>query len=367
MVATIGAVGDIMVPSGIVSDVKRSADNYDFSRLFAPVSDLFHSVDFMCANLEAPLAGAQAKYSVQAASGEIPRFNSPDSILDALRDAGVDLLTTANNHMLDKELDGLLRTTQTIRDAGFYQTGSYLDAEDRKSVCVVDINGIRVGFIAETRLMNERTKHISADALPIHVGMLVDGTELSKDVPDDIARCREAGAEFIILFPHWDYENDNPPDKQTQRYAQLLLEAGVDAIVGSHPHNIKRTEYMTVSRDGGDYTGLVAYSLGNFTANQDTPRSTGLFLKLTLTKDLVTGEVTLTDAAYLPTLVMRRDIDAQRFAVFPAYAERDFVPGDPSNAEWKRIGNARAFAIGIVGEPDGVRVMEAPEGAAAGE
>lgn len=357
---TIGAVGDIMVPSGIVADAKASADEYDFSRLFASVAELFQSVDLMCANMEAPIAGAAAGYSVLAAEGEIPRFNAPDSVLDVLRDAGMDLLTTANNHILDKELSGLLRTTEAIRAAGFYQTGTYLDALDRAEPCVIDVNGIRVGFIAATRLINRRTEHISSTDLPIHVCMLVDGNDIAKSIYDDIARCREAGAEFIILFPHWDYEDDKPAYAITKQYARQLLEAGVDAIIGSHPHNIKRIEYVTVARDGGEYTGLVAYSLGNFTANQDSHRSTGLFLRLTLEKDPYTGAVTLCDATYLPTLVMRRSAgDKPQFAVFPAYADRDAMPAlSPAltDSEWKRIAAARTFALSVV-KTDPVPVM----------
>ena len=357
---TIGAVGDIMIPSGIVSDVKMSSDVYDFSRLFAPVAELFQSVDLMCANMEAPLAGAAARYSAMAASGEMPRFNAPDSVLDALRDAGMDLLTTANNHILDKELSGLKRTTEVIRAAGFYQTGTYLDEQDRTEPCVIDVNGIRVGFIAATRLINRRAEHISTTDLPIHVCMLVDGNEIAKSIYDDIARCKEAGAEFIILFPHWDYEDDKPAYTITKQYARELLEAGVDAIIGSHPHNIKRIEYVTVTRDGGEYTGLVAYSLGNFTANQDAQRSTGLFLKLTLEKDPYTGAVTLCDATYLPTLVMRRTAgDKPQFAVFPAYADRDAMPDvSPAltDSEWKRISTARSFAVSVV-KTDQVPVM----------
>ena len=77
---TIGAVGDIMIPSGIVADTRTADGTYDFHTLFAPFGDLFGSVDLMCANLEAPLAGKKARYSTKndPKPGSF-RFNAPEA------------------------------------------------------------------------------------------------------------------------------------------------------------------------------------------------------------------------------------------------------------------------------------------------
>ena len=131
-IITIGAVGDIMIPSAIIEDVKTEDGLYDFSTLFLPMRDLFESVDLMCANLEVPLAGEKGRYSGKKDERTgLFSFNAPDSILDALKEYGVDLLTTANNHAFDRGIDGLRRTVEVVRAAGFYQTGTYLDEEDK--------------------------------------------------------------------------------------------------------------------------------------------------------------------------------------------------------------------------------------------
>ena len=204
---TIGAVGDIMIPRGIVADARTADGTYDFHTLFAPVKDLFGSVDLMCGNLEAPLAGAEARYSTRddPRPGQF-RFNAPDSVLDALKEYGVDVLTTGNNHCLDKGEAGLYRTIETIRAAGFYQTGTYLNAEDREIPCIVDVNGVRVGFVAATRPMNAGPENLGLDAAHFWtiVGRLAQNGEPTESVLRDIARVRENGAEFVILFAHWD-------------------------------------------------------------------------------------------------------------------------------------------------------------------
>lgn len=366
---TIGAVGDIMIPSGIVGDTRSADGTHDFHTLFAPFRELFGSVDLMCANLEAPLAGKEAGYSTKndPKPGSV-RFNAPDSVLDPLKEYGVDLLSTGNNHCLDKGEDAIYRTIETIRAAGFYQTGTFLNEADRQVPCIADVNGIRVGFVAAMRTMNvdPSTVDFRKERAETVIDRLTLGEgEPTEGVLEDIRRVREGGAEFVILFAHWDYETDDPePQEDTKKLAKRLLEAGVDCIVGSHPHCVKNAEYVTVERADGSYTGLVLYSLGNFTANNRFKLRVGLFAQLTLEKNFETGRVTLCDAAVLPTLTIRREIKpGPRFAVMPAYAEPERITGlkEPlSKAEIRDLAKARAFALQQLGSLEGLRLLDEP-------
>ena len=359
---TVGAVGDIMAPSQIVEDAKVSGGTYDFSALFEAFSELFQSVDLMCGNLESPLAGKEAGYSAKTDDGALV-FNAPDTLLDALKASGMDVLTTANNHCLDKDAAGLFRTIETIRSAGFYQTGTYLSAEDREQPLIVEINGIRIGIVAATRKPNaSKTKrHITDEETKTVVGLLIDGERITDAAKRDIARAKEAGAEFVIFFAHWDYESDNPTAEVTKGLARQLFEAGADCIIGSHPHRIKGAQYMTVQRADGPYTGLVLYSLGNFVANNRFELMVGLFATLTLEKDFATGRVTLVDAGVLPTLSMRRAGSKQRFTVIPAYADPSRITGlrtALTDAEIQSIAKARDHAWKRLGTCEGLRILD---------
>lgn len=363
---TIGAVGDIMIPSQIVEDAKLSGGEYAFDMLFAPVAELFQSVDLMCGNLETPLAGKEEGFSQRKDSKTNAfLFNAPDSVLDALKASGMDMLTTANNHCLDMGGKGMYRTIEAIRAAGFYQTGTYLNAEDREEPCVVEISGVRVGFVASTKKVNvnHAKRDIGEDEKQVAIGYLIDGDKPSEAVLRDIARVREAGAEFVILFAHWDFESDNPTADSTKKLAKALLAAGADCIIGSHPHRIKGAEYVTVQREDGPYTGLVLYSLGNFTANNRFELMVGLFARITLHKDFGTGRVTLQEARVLPTITIRRSGDRQRFTVVPAYADPSAVTGLRSSltaSEIKTIAKAREHAFKRLGRVEGLLVLDEP-------
>ncbi len=361
---TIGAVGDIMIPSGILSDAKTGNGEYDFSNLFAPFSELFQSVDLMCGNFETPLAGKEAGFSQRKDKTGALVFNAPDSVLDALKESGVDMLTTANNHCLDMGADALYRTIETIRAAGFIQTGTFLNAQDRETPCIVELNGIRIGFVASTRNVNSGSAgRMRDEEKQTAIAYLLDGSKLHEAVVEDIRRVREAGAEFVILFAHWDYENDNPTSDTTRQFAKQLLEAGADCIIGSHPHRVKEAEFVTVQRSDGPYTGLVLYSLGNFTANNTFEKMVGLFAKITLEKDFVTGKVTLCDAAVLPTFSIRRGGDAPRFTVLPVYADTSMINGlrSPlSDSEIRSIAKAREHALKRLGNREGIRILDEP-------
>lgn len=360
-IVTIGAVGDIMIPSMIVEDVKVAKDTYDFSQMFLPMRELFESVDLMCGNLEVPLAGAEGGYSgAKNKKTGLFSFNAPDSLLDTLKEYGMDMLTTANNHSFDRGIKGLHRTIEVIRAAGFYQTGTYLNEEERMTPCIVEVNGIKIGFVASTRLMNTFDVP-SEEAYPAFGYYLSKGDSLSQECRDSIARARKAGAEYVILFAHWDHENDNPTAADTKSIARQAIAAGADCIIGSHPHRIKGAEYVTVDREDGPYTGLVLYSLGNFTANSEFVCMVGLFAKITLQKNYETGDVTLIEAGVIPTFTMRRAGDKQCFTVLPAYADTDAIQGlsSPLTArEIESIGKARALALLRLGKVAGLIILD---------
>ncbi len=156
-----------------------------------------------------------------------------------------------------------------------------------------------------------------------------------------------------------------PAAADTRELARIFLAAGADCIVGSHPHRVKDAEFVTVAREDGPYTGLVLYSLGNFTASNKFTRMVGLYAQLTLKKDFGTGQVTLSDAAVLPTLTIRRKLKAgPRFAVMPAYTDPERIIGLAEPLTKEEIGlleKARAYALQQLGDVDGLRVLSDPE------
>ena len=136
--ASIGVSGDFLLHTGLHASAKNGSE-YDFSDMLKFIEEYYNRYDFMIANLEVPLAGADKGYS------GYPLFNSPDAIATDLKEAGMDMVLTANNHTIDKGHDGLIRTQEVLKEAGLQYLGTQMNAEDVDYI-VQDINGIQVGM-----------------------------------------------------------------------------------------------------------------------------------------------------------------------------------------------------------------------------
>lgn len=115
----ITVIGDIMVEPSFLAQIKKE-DEYDFYTPLKALEYLFDSSDYVIGNLETPLAGEEAEYT-----NRIVSFNAPDSVAEAVKKIGVDVVSTANNHCLDRGFAGLERTLTTLDRIGLDHTGTY--------------------------------------------------------------------------------------------------------------------------------------------------------------------------------------------------------------------------------------------------
>ena len=376
-VVTLGAIGDIMImPKQLSAAFNPNNNAYDFSKSFTAVKGMFSSVDLMCGNYEGTMAGAKYPYSngKTDSEGRI-KFNAPDSLALDLKNAGFDVITTANNHAGDYGAEGIANTLDTIRAAGMLQMGTYKESSDRFVPVIAERNGIKVGILSATGVINGNSGLSSSDRRK-----LFSRLQDLDDIQGQIDAYREAGADFIVMFAHWGKEYDSRAAKSSTSYAKRLLSMGVDLIIGAHPHVVQPFEKITVKRDGTSYTGLVAYSVGNFIANMSGDSQYGMYLQIMLKRN-EEGIVVLDKAEYMPLLCFSKDIRVPIEGAEPELNENgemeipaltvtlhEVVPAlsKPSlikpystldGREIKLIENARSHVIGVCGE-DIVPVME---------
>ncbi len=324
--ATILSVGDIMfhMPQVNYAGAVGEDGYYDFSNSFKYISEIVSSADYAVANFETTLTGAEIGYS------GYPGFNSPDDCLDAIKDAGFDMMLFANNHCYDKRTEGLLRTQEMFDEYGFSYIGAK-KSEDDKSYAIVEINGIKVGMLNYADdLSGGNTETRTINGIAIRDGdlglMNLYNLSLLDDFYDEvegiIADMQEEGVDFIIAYMHWGTEYRISHNTYQETVAQELCELGVDVIIGSHPHVIEDTEILNIA--DGKNTTVCFYSLGNFVSNQNrrtlgdtTSNSTytegGLMVMLTVRK-YSTGEVYLADLEEIPTFVHRYKADNGYYA-----------------------------------------------------
>ena len=308
--ARIATVGDLMCHlKNLKAGYDRQTGTFDFARFFDLVEPYITIADYAVGNLETTLAEGD---SLEDFSG-FPLFKTPDEFAEALANAGFDLLTTANNHMLDNGFTGLSRTLDVLDELGVDHTGSARTKEEAQTPLIVNINDIQFGFLAYTYKINiSRTPaNMKAYCLNLY--------NLSK-VKADIAAAREAGAEVVLVSLHWGpQENNTKPSVAFKNAVKELLESGADGILGHHPHVLQPMEWITVTRDSGEtVTCPVLYSQGNFHCNSaHEGNAESAITYLTFEKDASTGKVSCTKMVALPVYIYRIRTEPRDFILVP--------------------------------------------------
>ena len=312
--ATISATGDVLMHMPIVnSTYNSSTGKYDFTGIFQYLDDYAAEADYAVANLETTLAGTDNGYKYSG----YPCFNCPDEIAQALKDAGFDMLLTANNHCYDTRTVGLTRTLKIASGLGFDTLGTHATADAPKYL-VKDINGIQVGMLCYS--------YATPDDYPDRASMngILTGTDAAglinyfdydaldlfyNQVAGYMDEMEAAGAEAMVMYIHWGEEYQLKANSNQTAIAQKLCDLGIDVIVGGHPHVVQPMELLTSTADP-DHKTVCLYSMGNAVSNQ---RKTNMNLTTGHTEDGVLfsftfaeysdGTVVLDSVDVLPTWV----------------------------------------------------------------
>lgn len=306
---TIAAVGDLMAHMPQVTSASV-AGGYDFTPCFAFVEPEIASADLAIGNLETTLAGADRGFS------GYPTFNTPDEFAQAAAGAGFDVLTTANNHVLDRGPAGVERTLDVLDGLGVRHTGSARTADEGGRILVEDVRGVTVAILAYTY----GTNGFTAPAGKPWMVNVIDEAAMA----DAVMEARQR-ADIVVVSIHNGVEYRRQPSERQQRLEEAMIEAGADVVLGSHPHVIEPMETVKVTEeDGTQRTGFIIHSLGNFVSNQrERYRDTGLVLRLGFEKDLEEGVTTLSFVEYVPVWVDDTDDSGREHRVLPIRAALD--------------------------------------------
>ncbi|MDR2356424.1 MAG: CapA family protein [Clostridiales Family XIII bacterium] len=345
--------GDVMVHAPQLAAQRDGAGGYDFGNNFAYVKEYVSEADLALCNLETTLGG-------EPYTG-YPTFSSPDSLADAIADAGFDAVFTSNNHMLDRGAAGLYRTLEVARAAGLAATGSRLSEEEPASV-ILRGAGIEVGLVAFTyespRVGTSRTLNgiRIGDALRPLINSFgyedLDG-DLAR-VDEEIRRVREAGAKIVVCYFHWGDEYKSVQNSRQEYIASRAAISGADIIFASHPHVPQGMEYLSPAPGR---SVPVFYSLGNFISNQRAETTGSLHTEqgLMAAVDLLflqsSGEIVRTDAAVLPTWVDRYQSDGKNvYAIVPLTGDFENNPALLASGHADRARQALEYCRELFGE-----------------
>ena len=281
-------IGDVMGHKPQIKSaeiVKNKQYNYD--PCFQYVKPIIEKADLAIANLEVTLPGEPPYYGY-------PSFRSPDELAEALRNAGFDILVTANNHSNDAGKKGVINTITTAQKNGFYQTGTFKNIEDRELFypLIVYKNDFKIAFLNYTYGTN------SIKTQPPTFVNYIDEEQMEKDM--QVAH--ELQPDAIIVIMHWGKEYKLIENKAQNKITKKIFDWGADLVIGMHPHVVQPIREMEIVQpDSTIKKTLVTYSLGNFISNQTKLNTDGgLMFEVSLLKNNTTGKVTLGTHHYIP-------------------------------------------------------------------
>ena len=293
------SLGNLIIHQSQINGAKNE-NGYDFSPSFQYIKEMVSEADISLGILEGALAGGEPT--------GYPIFNSPDEVIDSLRDTGIDVVNYANNHIYDYDDEGLQRTIEITKEKGLDVLG-VKSTEEEKSYLVKEVDGVKIGFasyVFETAAVNGY-KTINSENL-INTFNYNDLESFYNRIASEISAMKAEGVKFIIASMHWGEEYNTYIEATQNEIAKKLNELGVDIILGGHPHVIQ--PYEIICNESGHST-FVIYSQGNSLSNQSEQEigvaesEDGIMIKFTLEKK--DGNVSLKEYKIIPTWVYKEE------------------------------------------------------------
>ncbi len=305
-VITLTAAGDLNITDLSVAAGEQNGV-YDFGPCFRDVAGLFAQADVSLLNLEGNLCGTP--YGTDRAS-------APQELLQALKSAGVDMVQTANSYTVHNGLTGLSQTLNSIRSAGLEPLGAYgssQEAQASQGFTIKEIGGIRVAIVAFT-------KGVGGLGLPAgsedRVNLLYsDYSSAFQKVNTEginrvLAAVRAQKPDVTIAMLHWGSEFNDARSATQDEIETLMLEGGVDAIIGTHPHYVQPVRFDAAKGQ------VVADSLGDFFGDgQKAGTNYSILLQLQITRNNETGETKITGCEYVPIYLLTPERDGEPMRV----------------------------------------------------
>lgn len=295
--------GDNLIHQPIYNQasVRAGGEGYDFSYPYQFVRPYIEEADLAILNQETIITDAFPPSTY-------PQFCTPSEMGNEMIELGFDAISISNNHCLDQGEAGLLATLDYWRtehpDIPVY--GAYENAEDMADIRTMTINGISFAFLGYMEHTNGLSLPKDSECELVYLSEI--------DLIEQQIKAAAEQYDCVIVSVHFGVEITNEISRQQHELSQKFADWGADIIIGTQPHTIQSMEYLDRA-DGG--RSFVFYCLGNLLSAQAYVYSMiGMLGRITVTKDLETGEVTLSDANAVP-IVNHYDGNFSNVRVYP--------------------------------------------------
>ncbi|MGL5383284.1 MAG: CapA family protein [Culicoidibacterales bacterium] len=283
--ATFVGTGDILIHYTNWEDAQTGPESFDFRPAFAAIKPIVEQADFAFVNEETIPGG------IELGLQSYPMFNSPSEVIDALADTGFNLVQQASNHTFYQGEAGIANANlrwEQYPDVAV--AGSYTSQSARDQIVTLEMNGIKVAFLAYT---------YGTNGIPLNQPYNVNLIERELIIAD--VQAAQKLADMVVVGMHWGDEDSHEVNEMQREYGQLLADLGVQLVVGTHPHVLQPVEWLTGSNGNQTY---VIWSMGNALSTQlPIPNLTGGLFGITIDKIETSSkvEIRLRDPFVVPT------------------------------------------------------------------
>ena len=280
-------VGDITCFERQFEEAEKG-EGYDFSYEFDQVRPIFAQADLVVGNLETMIVPDAPYRTEKYVCEQNFHCNAPLEFLDAVRKAGIDVVTNANNHDLDTGAVGIGETIDWAEKFGLIQTGTF--KSDKKRYELLNVGGFKVAIVAFATEHNNKRCNLTKEGAAFLLN------DYSREAADKIIReARADGAEQVFVCIHWGKENKTENNIEQEAMAEELVELGYDCIIGSHPHVLQP---FTLMYDEDAKEVPVFYSMGNFIShNANNVKARSVIACVDIVR---TGKRVDLEASYIP-------------------------------------------------------------------
>ena len=285
------AGGDLNITDKVVWSGQQAGE-FNYTNAFMDVAPILSEADLAFLNFEGNVCGAP--YGTATSS-------APIQLIEALKLAGVDMLQVANSMSITNGMLGLTSTLNNIRSVGLETLGAYTTNEEfdrTKGYTIVTINDVKIAFVAFTKGVGGLGMPAGSEKCVniLYKDYYTKYREIDRDKINSILKAVEAEKpDLTVALLHWGSEDNDTVYDTQETIVSIMQKAGVDVIIGTHPHRVQHVTYDELTGN------LVAYSLGDFFGDGKKDGTFySILLDIEITKDYETGVTRVTDWSYVP-------------------------------------------------------------------
>ena len=247
----ISYIGDlILLKDQVISAKNKITGKYEFDEMFKNTWDYLQKSELSIGVFEGPSAGNKTSYSTSNYGDGIPLYlNFPDEFVKSVKKAGISLVTTANNHLLDKGIDGALRTIDILNQNNITHTGSYRSPKEKNQLLVLNISNIKFAILSYTSSVNLENIEKLYEKYPYLTSFIPKlnnkyYNEILIEIKNDFKKAKNAKPDYIVVLAHMGSEFSDSTDIFQKNWNKIFSELGADIILGDHSHHVQPLEQL---------------------------------------------------------------------------------------------------------------------------